>query len=126
MKAEGGRRKAEVSRVRFAAAVMLVAVLAGCDYFTYTAVKDVTAAPGKFEGVEVKVKGTALDPKELPLIGVRTYMLQDGDARIAVIAMAGPLPAANEKVKLKGTVKSTMIVNGKAVGQRVEETQRIK
>ncbi|MND00033.1 hypothetical protein D3C83_185220 [compost metagenome] len=60
------------------------------------------------------------------MLGIRTYTLQDGEAKIAVIAMAGALPAVNDKVKLKGTVKSTMIVNGKAVGQRVEETQRLR
>ena len=126
MKAEGGKRKAEVPRVRFAAAAILVAALAGCDYFLYTPVKEVLAAPGKFEGVEVRLKGTVADPRELPLINVRTYTLQDGDAKIAVIAMQGPLPAANDRVKIKGTVRSAMIVNGKAVGQRVEETQRAK
>lgn len=125
MKAQGVMLKAEGSRLRWAALVLAAVLLAGCDYFVYTSVKDLTDRPGKFEGVEVKVKGTVVDAKELPLLGVKTYTLQDGDAKIAVIAK-GPLPAVNEKVRLKGTVKSTMIVNGKAVGQRVEESQRIK
>jgi len=125
MKAQGVMRKAEGSRSRWAALALATVLLAGCDYFTYTSVKDLTDRPGKFEGVEVKVKGTVVDAKELPLLGVKSYTLQDGDAKIAVIA-TGPLPAVNEKVRLKGTVKSTMIVNGKAVGQRVEESQRIK
>jgi hypothetical protein len=123
MTVNGGWRMADGARL-FAAALVF-AVLAGCDYFTYTSVKDLTDRPGKFEGVEVKVKGTVVDAKELPLLGVKSYTLQDGDAKIAVIA-TGPLPAVNEKLRLKGTVKSTMIVNGKAVGQRVEESQRIK
>ena len=126
MMANGGRRMAEGGRSRFVVAALLVAALAGCDYFVYTSVKDVLAAPGKFEGVEVKLKGTVIDSKHLPLINVQTYTLQDGDAKIAVIVLQGTLPAVNDKVKLKGTVKSTMIVNGKAVGQRVEETQRLK
>jgi hypothetical protein len=133
MMANGGRRKAEGNRSpvtghgsRWAALVLSAALLAGCDYFVYTSVKDVLAAPGKFEGVEVKLKGTVTDAKHLPLINVQTYTLQDGDAKIAVIVLQGTLPAVNDRVKLKGTVKSAMIVNGKAVGQRVEETQRLK
>lgn len=126
MMADRGRRMAEGGRSRFVVAALLVAALAGCDYFVYTSVKDVLAAPGKFEGVEVKLKGTVTDAKHLPLINVQTYTLQDGDAKIAVIVLQGTLPKVNDKVKMKGTVKSTMIVNGKAVGQRVEETQRLK
>ena len=126
MMANGGWRMAGRSRLRTVALAFALAALAGCDYFLYTSVKDVLAAPGKFEGAEVSVKGTVVDAKELPLLGIRTYTLQDGDAKIAVIALPGALPKVNEKVKLKGTVKSTMIVNGKAVGQRVEESRRIK
>ena len=124
-KAKVESRKAKAGWPLASAMMFAVILLAGCDYFIYTSVKDLVAAPGKFEGVEVKVKGTVVDAKELPLLGVKTYTVQDGDAKIAVIA-TGPLPAVNEKVRLKGTVKSTMIVNGKAVGQRVEELQRIK
>lgn len=100
--------------------------LGGCDYFTYTSVKDVLATPLKFEGNEVKVKGTVAEVVELPLIGTKAYTLQDGDSKIVVVVSQGQLPAVGDKLKLKGLVKSTMIVNGKAVGQRVEETQRLK
>jgi hypothetical protein len=126
MMANGEWRMANGSRSRFVAAVLVVAALAGCDYFTYTSVKDLLAAPGKFEGTEVKIKGTVTEARRLPLLNVQTYTVQDGDAKIAVIALQGPLPAVNDTVKLKGTVKSSMILEGKAVGQRVEETQRLK
>jgi hypothetical protein len=126
MKPEVESRKAEAGSTRFAAAAILVAALAGCDYFVYTSVKDVLATPLKFEGTEVKLKGTVSEVVQLPLLGTKAYTLQDGDAKIVVVVTQGQLPAVNDKVKLKGMVKSTMIVNGKAVGQRVEETQRIK
>ena len=115
------------SKIRLSALVFMATLaLGGCDYFVYTSVKDVLATPLKFEGTEVKIKGTVSEVVELPLLGTRAYTLQDGSAKIVVIVMQGQLPAVSDKVKLKGTVKSTMIVNGKAVGQRVEETQRIK
>lgn len=107
-------------------AAIVVVTLAGCDYFLYTPVKDILATPLKFEGQEVKLKGKVTDARQLPLLGTKAYTLQDGDAKIVVIVTQAALPAVNDKVKLKGTVKSAMIVNGKSVGQRVEETQRLK
>ena len=126
MKAKGGRRKADVTGARFASAAMLIAILAGCDYFLYTPVKDIVATPLKFEGVEVKIKGRVTELMQLPLIETKAYSLQDGDAKIVVVVTQGQLPAVGDQVKLKGTVKSTMIVNGKAVGQRVDEGQRLR
>ncbi len=132
-KAEGGRREAEVGRVpatgrwsHLFVMTIAVVVLAGCDYFVYTSVKDVLATPLKFEGQEVKLKGTVTEVTQLPLLNTKSYTLQDGDAKITVFVMQGTLPAVRDTVKLKGTVKSTMIMNGKAVGQRVEESQRLK
>jgi hypothetical protein len=125
MRTTGERRQMEGGKWRLVAAALVVA-LGGCDYFVYTSVKDVVTTPLKFEGTEVRIKGTVAEVVELPLLGTKAYTLQDGDAKIVVIVTQGQLPAVSDKVKLKGTVKSTMIVNGKAVGQRVEETQRIR
>jgi hypothetical protein len=134
IKAEGGRRKAEENgspvtghRSRLIVAAALAApMLAGCDYFLYTSIKDIVATPLKFEGTAVTIKGTVAQVVQLPLLDTKAYTLQDGDAKIVVIVSQGQLPAVSDKVRLKGTVRSTMIVNGKAVGQRVEELQRLK
>lgn len=113
------------SKMRFSALVFMATLaLGGCDYFLYTSIKDIQATPLKFEGQEVRLQGTVASVAELPLLNTKAYTLQDGDAKIVVIVSQGQLPAVSAKVKLKGTVRSTMIVNGKAVGQRVEETQR--
>jgi hypothetical protein len=135
IKAEGGRREAEENRSPvtghhrsrlIVVAALGALMLAGCDYFLYTSIKDIQATPLKFEGQEVRLKGTVTNVTELPLLNTKAYTLQDGDAKIVVIISQGQLPAMSDKVKLKGTIRSTMIVNGKAVGQRVEETQRFK
>jgi hypothetical protein len=126
MKAIDERRREAGNRSRLVVAGMLVVALSGCDYFLYTSIKDIVATPLKFEGSEVKIKGTVVGVVQLPLLDTKAYTLQDGDAKIVVVVSQGQLPAVNDIVKLKGTVRSTMIVNDKAVGQRVEETQRIK
>jgi predicted lipoprotein len=126
MRDEGRRAGRWTRRVAAALAIAAAMALAGCDYFVSTSVKDILASPLKYEGQEVRLKGTVTDVTQLPLLDTKAYTLQDGDAKIVVIVTQGQLPAVKDTVKLKGTVKSTMIVNGKAVGQRVEETQRIK
>jgi len=103
----------------FAAALSLAA----CDYFGFTPIRDITAAPGQFEGKEVKIKGKAANP--LQLLGVRTFTIRDEGGNITV-STSGALPAAGAEVAVKGRIKSAIIVGGNAVGLHVEETQRLR
>jgi len=104
----------------------LALALAGCDYlpFGYTPVRDIVAAPANFEGKEVKLKGTVRDVTKVPLLNMKSYILRDDTAEITV-ATEGNLPAVNDHVALKGTVKSSMIIGGQSVGLRVEESKRL-
>ncbi|MDP2241177.1 MAG: hypothetical protein Q8K18_13580 [Burkholderiales bacterium] len=106
--------------------VLAVLALAGCDYlpFGYTPVRDIVAAPANFEGKEVKLRGTVRDVTKLPMLNVKTYTLLDDAAEITV-ATEGNLPAVNDRIALKGTVKSVMILGGQSLGLRVEETKRL-
>ena len=130
IKSEVGSRKAEGGRSpvtghwsrRFAIALAVIA-LAGCDYFGFTPVKDIVAAPGPFEGKEVKIKGKAANPVQL--LGVRTFSVKDEGGEITV-STNGSLPAAGADVAVKGNVKSAIIMGGKAAGLHVVETQRLK
>lgn len=99
--------------------------LAGCDQlpFGYTPIKDIAAAPGPFEGKEVKIKGKAGDPVQF--FGLKMFTVTDETGQIPV-STAGSVPAAGSDVAVKGVVKSAVIVGGKAVGLHVEETQRIR
>jgi cytochrome c-type biogenesis protein CcmE len=111
----------------FFTALALAAALAlsGCDYlpFGYTPIKEIAAAPGPFEGKEVRIKGQVRDP--IQLLGLRTFVLADETGEITVTT-AGALPAAGSEAAVKGVVKSAVIVSGKSIGLRVEETQRLR
>ena len=100
-----------------------VIALAGCDYFGFTPIKDIAAAPGQFEGKEVKIKGKAASPVQV--FGMRTFAVKDDGGEITV-STDGSLPAEGAQVAVKGTVKSAIIVGGKAAGLRVVETQRLR
>ena len=108
-----------------AAAIAIMLLLAGCDAlpFGYTAVKDITAAPANFEGKEIKIKGRVGSITRIPLLNVQAYILKDQTGEISV-ATLGTLPAVNDEVALRGTVKSAMIIGGQVMGLRVEEIRR--
>jgi hypothetical protein len=112
---------------RAMSAVILAGVLtlAGCDYlpFGYTPIREITAAPGQFEGKEVRIKGQVRDPVQL--LGLRAFVLADETGEVTVTT-SGSLPAAGAEAVVKGIVKSAIIVSGKSIGLRVEETTRLR
>ena len=101
-------------------------MLAGCDYlpFGYTSIREITAAPASFEGKEVKLKGEVKALTKVPLLDLKSFVLQDGTGEIAVTTK-GALPAANSKVVLTGTVASAAIIGGQSLGLHVSETRRL-
>jgi hypothetical protein len=114
-------RRASMAALAFVAGVGLAA----CDQlpFGYTTAKEIIAAPGPFDGKEVKVKGKAGDPVQF--FGLRMFTVVDETGQIQV-STAGALPAAGAEVAVKGIVRSAVIVGGKSIGLHVEETQRLR
>ena len=113
--------------VLLAAAIAAAMLLAGCDYlpFGYTPIKDIVAAPANFEGKEVKLKGKVKDISRLPIVELKSFVLQDDTGEISVHTQ-GDLPAVDDKMVLRGTVTSPAIIGGQALGLHVRETKRLK
>ncbi len=107
-------------------ALLAAALLAGCDYlpFGYTPIKAIVAAPTSFEGKEVKLKGRVKDITKLPIVDLKSFMLQDGTGEISVTTR-GNLPAVSDNVALKGTVTSMAIIGGQSMGLHVKEIKRL-
>jgi hypothetical protein len=125
-KAEVLRRSSPVRRRAAVAALAAALSLAGCDYLPwgYTHVKDIVAAPGKFEGTEVKLKGRVRSTHWV--LGIKAYTLREETGEITVVT-DGTLPEQNEEVRLKGVVRTTAIIGGGwTVGLRVEEMKRLR
>jgi len=112
-------------RLIVATVLAMTLPLGGCDYlpFGYTPIREITTAPGQFEGKEVKLKGQARGT--LSLLGLRAYTLSDETGEIPVVT-PGSLPAENAEVAIKGIVKSAVIVGGSSLGLRVEESKRLR
>jgi len=111
---------------RAVTALCLCAALAGCDYlpFGYTSAQEIAAGPANFEGKEVKLRGRVADVVRLPVLG-QGYVLEQDGAQLYV-ATTGELPAVKSELALKGTVRSAVIIGGKALGTRVDETKRLR
>ncbi|MBX3662532.1 MAG: hypothetical protein KF804_08790 [Burkholderiales bacterium] len=113
------------SFVFWSAMAIAVLLLAGCDALPFgdTPIRDITAAPANFEGKEVKLRGKVTSVTKLPILDLRSYTLQDATGEISVTTR-GELPAADETVGLRGTVRSAAIIGGQSLGLRVEEIRR--
>jgi hypothetical protein len=109
-----------------AVALLSAWVLAGCDYlpFGYTTIKEIAAAPGTFEGKEVKIKGRVVTAIKLPILG-QSFTVRDESGEIVVMTN-GALPQEKAEVALTGIVKSAAIVGGQSIGLRIEETKRLR
>jgi hypothetical protein len=107
-----------------ASAAMLSA--SGCQYlpFGYTKLGDIAAAPAQFEGKEVKVKGAVTQITKIPLIEIKTYVLQDGTGEL-VVRTDGPLPAKGDTLAIRATVSSAAIIGGESVGLTLKELERL-
>ena len=113
-------------RVVYAAVLVFVALLAGCDYLPFgsTPIRQITEAPANFEGKEVKLAGKVKDMTSLPIVELKSFTVQDDTGEILVTTDAN-LPALGESVRLKGTVHSALIIGGQSVGLYVKEIKRL-
>ncbi len=109
--------------------LLLAAVLtlvAGCDYlpFGFTPVGDIVANPAKFEGQEVRIKGTVAEALKIPLLEIRVFTLDDGTGQVPV-ATSGIMPGSQQKVAVRGRVESAAIIGGQSIGLHVTEIKRL-
>ena len=88
-----------------------------------TPIQEINAAPANFDGQEVKLKGIPKNPTRLPLVNLKSYVLEDSSGEITVLTEFD-LPKMNEEITIRAKVKSLAIVKGEAVGLTVTELER--
>src|SRR3972149_269003 len=91
----------------------LACTLAACDVLGvgFTPIKDIVAAPARFEGEEVKVTGEVARVTQVPFVEVKAYVLRANGAELAVTTEGAP-PNVGDKVSVRGKVLNTAIVGG--------------
>lgn len=88
-----------------------------------TPIQDINTAPVNFDGKEVKLKGIPKNPTRLPLVNLKSYVLEDSSGEITVLTELD-LPKMNEEITIRAKVKSLAIVKGDALGLTVTELER--
>lgn len=88
-----------------------------------TPINEINTAPVNFDGKEVKLKGIPKNPTRLPLVNLKSYVLEDNSGEITVLTEFD-LPKMNEEITIRAKVKSLAIVKGEAVGLTVTELER--
>lgn len=108
------------------AIALLAFALAACDALGlgYTPIKEIVAAPARFEGAEVKVKGVVASVTKVPFVETKAFTLRDDGAEL-LVTTEGAAPVVGEKVSVRGKVENTAIVGGRSLGLRLVERERL-
>lgn len=86
-------------------------------------ISQINESPVNFDGKEVKLKGIAKNPTRLPLVNLKSYVLEDSSGEITILTESD-LPKINEEITIRAKVNSLAIVKGEALGLTVIELER--
>ena len=86
-------------------------------------INEINTSPVDFDDNEVKLRGIAKNPTRLPLVDLKSYVLEDKSGEITILTELD-LPKMNEEFTIRVKVKSLAIVKGEALGLTVIELER--
>ena len=98
-------------------------LLGGCSANNATPIGELNASPANFDGKEVMLRGVAKDVTRMPLLNLKSYVLQD-DSGEATILTERELPKMNEEIRVKVKVRNLAIINGEPLGTTFVEVER--
>ena len=98
-------------------------LLGGCSATNVTPISQLNASPANFDGREVMLRGVAKDVTRMPLLNLKSYVLQD-DSGEATILTERELPKMNEEIRVKVKVRNLAIINGEPLGTTFVEVER--
>ena len=105
----------------FILAVVLLGNHASAD--DIVSINQINESPVNFDDKEVKLKGIAKNPTRLPLVNLKSYVLEDSSGEITILTESD-LPKMNEEITIRAKVNSLAIVKGEALGLTVIELER--
>jgi hypothetical protein len=104
------------------AAVLLAAVTAGGCALSHSArVADLKRDPLRYHDRTVSVTGVVTTSWGVPLVPFRFYKVDDGTGELTVLSQNSRMPAAGERVRVKGRVEDVAVVNGRPLGLHLRE-----
>jgi hypothetical protein len=77
--------------------------------------------PGRYQDRTVSVSGVVTNSWGLPLVPFRFYKVDDGTGQVTVLSQGSRLPAAGERVRVKGRVEDVAVLGGRPLGLHIRE-----
>lgn len=109
-------------RPRLLIVLALSATLGGCALSLRNPdIADLQRHPGRYQDRTVSVSGVVTNSWGLPLVPFRFYRVDDGTGEVTVLSQGSRLPAAGERVRVKGRVEDVAVIGGRPVGLHIRE-----
>ena len=112
-----------LTQMAFMLAVLLIVHPASSTANEIVPINTIITSPVNFDGKEVRLRGVAKNPTRLPMIDLKSYMLEDTSGEIMVLTESN-LPRMNEEFIVRVRIKSLAIINGEALGLAAIELER--
>jgi len=103
------------------APILLAAVTGGCALSHSARVADLKRDPLRYNNRTVSVTGVVTTSWGVPLVPFRFYKVDDGTGELTVLSQHSRMPAAGEKVRVKGRVEDVAVMNGRPLGLHLRE-----
>jgi hypothetical protein len=109
-------------RARLLLVLALSATLGGCALSLRNPdIADLQRHPGRYFDRTVSVSGVVTNSWGVPLVPFKFYRVDDGTGQVTVISQGYRLPAAGERVRVKGRVQDVAVLGGRPLGLHIRE-----
>jgi len=107
---------------RFLAVVILAVTISGCAVSLRNPdIADLQRHPGRYQDRSVSISGVVTSSWGVPLVPFRFYKVADGTGEVTVLSNGLRMPAAGERVRVKGRVQEVAIFGGRPLGLHLRE-----
>jgi hypothetical protein len=98
------------------------AALSGCAVSLRNPdIADLQRHPGRYQDRTVSVNGVVTSSWGLPLVPFQFYKVDDGTGEMTVLSGGRRMPAAGERVRVKGRVEDVAVLGGRPLGLHLRE-----
>jgi len=109
-------------RIKALGIVAIAATLSGCALSLRNPdIADLRRHPGRYQDRTVSVSGVVTSSWGVPLVPFRFYKVDDGTGEVTVLSQGTRLPAAGERVRVKGRVDDVAVIGGRPLGLHIRE-----
>ena len=103
-------------------AASLAVTLSGCAVSLRNPdIADLQHHPGRYQDHTVSISGVVTSSWGVPLLPFRFYKVDDGTGEVTVLSDGRRMPAAGERVRVRGRVADVAVIGGRPLGLHLRE-----